>query len=331
MAFWWPVVEIPRGEAWLLFVSTVFNSRQVSFSFSLIPTYLSQKYKKQKAESHTSRVGGIVESDKCDAECESSDQEHPSKWLVPDITTDGTILVGWYSDDDPGNPYNWPRWAKIMVYIQINFYTFVVYMSSAAFTPAEVEFQATYGVPSSVGSLGMALVLLGYGIGPLLFGPLSDKPSIGRNPPYVVSFTVFLIVSVLAAVVNNVPGFLFLRFAQGFFGSPCLATGPASFADITSLINLPSGLWIWGVCAVSAPTVAPTLASLCVTSKAWQWSMWLIVWFAAPCFLLLVRLLSSPPCLVNLYNDSDLTSIRYSCQRHQAQPFYINAPGGYRL
>ncbi|KAE8374213.1 major facilitator superfamily domain-containing protein [Aspergillus bertholletiae] len=216
--------------------------------------------------------------------------KYPSRWHVPDTTTDGIVLVGWYSDDDPENPYNWPRWAKIMVYIQINFYTFVVYMSSAVFTPAEVEFQAEYDVPSSVGSLGMALVLLGYGIGPLLFGPLSDKPSIGRNPPYMISFTLFLITSILAAVVRNVPGFLFLRFAQGFFGSPCLATGPASFADITDLVQLPSGLWIWGVCAVSAPTVAPTLASLCVASNGWQWSMWLIVWFAAPCFVFLAFL-----------------------------------------
>ncbi|KAF7630701.1 synaptic vesicle transporter [Aspergillus flavus] len=242
------------------------------------------------AYSTAARVAGNVESDTYDTECEISDQKGPSKWLVPETTPDGMILVDWYSDDDPANPHNWPRWAKIMTYIQINFYTFVVYMSSAAFTPAEVAFQAEYGVSSSVGSLGMALVLLGYGIGPLLFGPLSDKPSIGRNPPYVISFAIFLIVSVLAAVVNNVPGFLFLRFAQGFFGSPCLATGPASFADITNLVNLPSGLWIWGVCAVSAPTVAPTLASLCVASKGWHWSMWLIVWFAAPCFLLLIFL-----------------------------------------
>lgn len=272
-----------------------------------------------------------MESDPYDAECEISDQKGPSKWLVPETTTDGMILVDWYSDDDPANPQNWPRWVKIMTYIQINFYTFVVYMSSAAFTPAEVAFQAEYGVSSSVGSLGMALVLLGYGIGPLLFGPLSDKPSIGRNPPYVISFAIFLIVSVLAAVVNNVPGFLFLRFAQGFFGSPCLATGPASFADITNLVNLPSGLWIWGVCAVSAPTVAPTLASLCVASKGWHWSMWLIVWFAAPCFLLLVRYCPAHHILWTSTTIRDLISIRFFYRKRSAQLFYTNAPGGYGL
>ncbi|KAF3480836.1 Cycloheximide resistance protein [Arthroderma uncinatum] len=210
--------------------------------------------------------------------------------LSPEVTPDGTILVGWYSDNDPGNPHNWSSWMKFLVYVQINFYTFVIYMSSSIFSIVQGEFMDIYGVPQSVGSLGLALVLLGYGIGPMLFSPLSEIAALGRNPPYLVTLVIFMIITVLTAVVDNAPGFLVLRFLQGFFGSPCLATGAASLADVTSLVNLPYGLWIWGTFATSAPAVAPTIAGFSSVVKGWQWSMWEVLWGTVPCLILLLFL-----------------------------------------
>lgn len=175
-----------------------------------------------------------------------------------------------------------------MVYLQINFYTFIVYMASSIFSAAQQEFMDIYGVPQAVGSLGLALVLLGYGLGALLFSPLSEIPAIGRNPPYIISLTIFILVSGLAVVVENVPGFLVLRFLQGFFGSPCLATGAASLTDVTDLVNIPYGLWIWGTCAVAAPAIAPCVAGFSIMANGWRWSMWEILWGAAPCLILLV-------------------------------------------
>ncbi|KAK2831020.1 hypothetical protein FQN49_007080 [Arthroderma sp. PD_2] len=212
------------------------------------------------------------------------------QWLTPEVNPDGTILVGWYSDTDPGNPHNWPFWVKFMVYVQINFYTFVIYMSSSIFSIVQAEFMAIYGVPQSVGSLGLALVLLGYGLGPMLFSPLSEIPALGRNPPYLVTLVIFMVLTALTGVVNNAPGFLVLRFLQGFFGSPCLATGAASLADVTSIVNLPYGLWIWGTFATSAPAVAPTIAGFSSVVKGWRWSMWEVLWGSVPCLILLLFL-----------------------------------------
>ncbi|EEQ29782.1 hypothetical protein McanMca71_005967 [Microsporum canis] len=221
---------------------------------------------------------------------EKSAQSAGCQWLSPEVTPDGTILVGWYSDSDPGNPHNWPSWLKVLVYIQINFYTFVIYMSSSIFSIVQGEFMAIYGAPQSVGSLGLALVLLGYGIGPMLFSPMSEITALGRNPPYVITLVIFMVLTVLTGVVDNAPGFLVLRFLQGFFGSPCLATGAASLADVTSLINLPYGLWIWGTFATSAPAVAPTIAGFSSVVKGWRWSMWEVLWGTVPCLILLLIL-----------------------------------------
>ena len=87
------------------------------------------------------------------------------------------------------------------------------------------------------------------GIGPLLFSPISEIPIVGRNPPYLLTFGIFVLLCVPTALVDNFGGLLVLRFLQGFFGSPCLATGGASIGDIFSLLKLPYGLSLWAAFA----------------------------------------------------------------------------------
>lgn len=65
-------------------------------------------------------------------------------------------------------------------------------------------------------TLGLALYVLGYGVGPRIFAPLSDIPWIGRNPVYVIIFRIFVILGIPTAVVDNFGGLLALRFLQGF-------------------------------------------------------------------------------------------------------------------
>lgn len=63
---------------------------------------------------------------------------------------------------------------------------------------------------------------------------MSEVPVFGRNIPYITTFFIFVILAVPTALVENLGGLLVLRFLQGFFGSPCLASGGASMQDIVS-------------------------------------------------------------------------------------------------
>lgn len=58
-------------------------------------------------------------------------------------------------------------------------------VGSAIYTPAIPYIEHIYHTIPVVASLGLALYVLGYGVGPLLFSPLSEIPIIGRNPPYM--------------------------------------------------------------------------------------------------------------------------------------------------
>jgi DHA1 family multidrug resistance protein-like MFS transporter len=218
-------------------------------------------------------------------------EKGPSQPIVPTKTSDGTILVDWYSDSDPENPRNWNSRKKLLVALQIYLYTLVVYMGSSIYTPSAPAVEEKFGVSATAASLGLALYVLGYGIGPVIFSPVSEIPRVGRNPPYILTFGLFVILSIPTALVDNFAGLLVLRFLQGFFGSPCLATGGASLGDIYSLLKLPYGLTIWAAFATLGPALGPVISGFSVPAMNWRWSLWEIVWMAGPVFLVMLFLL----------------------------------------
>jgi hypothetical protein len=61
-------------------------------------------------------------------------------------------------------------------------------------------------------------LLLVDGLGPLLFSPLSEIASVGRNAPYIITLFIYTMLWIGAATVQNFPGYLVLRFLTGFFG-----------------------------------------------------------------------------------------------------------------
>ncbi|KAI5195377.1 MFS general substrate transporter [Aureobasidium subglaciale] len=203
--------------------------------------------------------------------------------VLPVVTNTGEILVDWYTTDDPANPQNWAP--------KKNIYTFAVYSGSAIYTPSEGGVMIAFGVSAPVSSLGLALYVLGYGCGPLLFSPLSEVPRFGRNSTYVATYAIFVILCIPTALVNNIGGLLFLRFLQGFFGSPCLATGPATMQDIFSLIKFPYILAVWTSFSYCGPAVGPVLSGFAVDVINWRWSIWEMLLISGPIFMLMFLLM----------------------------------------
>lgn len=58
--------------------------------------------------------------------------------------------------------------------IRPSLYTFAVYLGSSVYSPAIPHVMEIFGVGETAGSLGLSLYVLGYGIGPMLFSPLSE-------------------------------------------------------------------------------------------------------------------------------------------------------------
>jgi DHA1 family multidrug resistance protein-like MFS transporter len=138
------------------------------------------------------------------------------------------------------------------------------------------------------GSLGLALYVLGYGVGCLLFSPLSEIPAIGRNPPYAISGFLFVILCIPTALVSNYEGLMVLRFLLGFMASPCLATAGASLTDIWKLPQVPFAIALWAAVATLGPALGPTLSSYAVRDLGWRFSSWELMIIAGPVYLLMI-------------------------------------------
>jgi len=135
------------------------------------------------------------------------------------------------------NPQNWPTSKKACALLQLCFYSMAVYGASSMYVPGEGGVMQRFHVGATPAAIGLAIYVVGYGIGPLLFAPLSEIASIGRNWVYVPTFFLFVILSIPTAFVENYAGLLVLRFLTGFFGSPCLANGGASVGDLVGSIS----------------------------------------------------------------------------------------------
>ncbi|KAE8446636.1 hypothetical protein EG329_011829 [Mollisiaceae sp. DMI_Dod_QoI] len=200
------------------------------------------------------------------------------------------ILMDWYGEEDVDNPLNWPMRKKLFTTFVICLYTFVVYCGSAIFVPSFGFLMYRFDVSEVVSSLGLALYVVGYAMGPMIFSPLSEIAMIGRNPPYVISFILFFVVSIITAVVDNFAALMVLRFLQGFFGSPCLASGGASLQDIYSWSQVPYGFIVWVAAMYCGPALGPLLSGYAVSSN-WHWPLWEMVIMAGPFMILLIAFL----------------------------------------
>lgn len=125
------------------------------------------------------------------------------------------------------------------------------------------------------------------GVGPLFFSPLSEVPRLGRNIPYMVTFLLFIIITIPASRVSNYPGLVVLRFIQGFLGGPVLATGGASAGDILGFHKIPYGLTFWSCAAYGGPALGPLLSGFAVSEGTWRWSMYELLILSGFTYILL--------------------------------------------
>ena len=84
---------------------------------------------------------------------------------------------------------------------------------------------------------------------------MSEIPQIGRNPVYIGTLFFFVILQLPIALAPNFATILVFRFITGFLGSPVLATGGASIADMYTPKKRAYAISLWGLSAVCGPSM----------------------------------------------------------------------------
>ncbi|KAG4439814.1 hypothetical protein IFR05_004712 [Cadophora sp. M221] len=201
-------------------------------------------------------------------------------------------VVTWYGDHDPENPLNWSTPKKFFVTGMICLLTFSVYIGSAIYSAGTQEITMVFGVSQVAATLGLTLFVAGYGVGPMIWAPMSEIPQIGRNPIYIGTLVVFVFFQFGVIYAKNFGMLLAFRFLTGFFGSPVLATGGASLADMYRPAKRAYAIGIWGLAAICGPVLGPLVGGFAAQHKGWQWPIWELLWLSG--FALIVLIVCLP-------------------------------------
>ena len=86
--------------------------------------------------------------------------------------TDGDPFVVEFQKDDPGNPLNWGSFRKWFITLIATTSVFAVTLTSSAYSVSANEVFQDFDISSEVFTLGLSLFVLGFAIGPALWGPL---------------------------------------------------------------------------------------------------------------------------------------------------------------
>lgn len=193
--------------------------------------------------------------------------------------TDGKKIISW-EPDDKENPHNWSSRRKAFITIVTMLTVINSTMASSLPSMAVPYITREWGVTSDTQKvLPISTYLIGYVLGPLLWGPLSEH--IGRRNLTTVTLLLFTLWTLGCALAPNWPAFLIFRLLCGAFGSAPIAVVTGQLADMyEDPVIRGHALSYFMVMTVCGPLLAPIVSGFCSTTIGWRWSFWVALIYA---------------------------------------------------
>lgn len=181
-------------------------------------------------------------------------------------------LVTW-KIDDPENPKNWSKGYKWWCTMVVATTCFVVAFNSAVIT-ADLEGVAKeFNVSLEVAFLSVSVFVVGFGVGPMVFAPLSEI--VGRRPVYAVTLSLAVIFTIPGAVAKNIGTLLVTRTIDGIaFSAPMTLVG-GTLADLWRNEERGVPMAAFSAAPFSGPAVGPLVGGFLADALGWRWLYWI--------------------------------------------------------
>ena len=118
---------------------------------------------------------------------------------------------------------------------------------------------------------GLALFVLGFAVGPLLWAPLSEI--FGRQVIFIITFGGFTAFNAGCAGAKNMGTLLVLRFFAGAIGSSPLTNAGGVIADIFTAQERGLAMSLFALAPSGGPTLGPMLGGFLGENAGWKWVM----------------------------------------------------------
>ena len=191
-----------------------------------------------------------------DVESQRSEEENRQQTnQPPEKQEKDPNLVVWDGPDDPENPLNYPLWRKWVITMALAGTALWVTFASSIFASATVKAAMHFHVSLEVMTLGTSLMVLGYMIGPLIWGPFSEL--YGRKVPLFSGYFVFAVFQIPVAVAQNVETIMLCRFIQGVFGCSPLSIVGGALVDFWDPVGRGVAVSLFASATFLGPTLGP--------------------------------------------------------------------------
>jgi len=201
------------------------------------------------------------------------------------------FVVGYEGDNDIMNPHNWsratrfgamyvllPREVKAWLTkdrINVAMIGWIVGFASSVDSAALEQAAKEFGVGKVTESLATGIFLIGFGVGALFAGPVSE--TVGRNPVYIVTLTLYMIFIMASALAPTIGAQIAFRFIAGCFAATPLTCAGGSISDLWNPMERVYAFPIFANAAFLGPIFGPIVGGFVGESTlvSWRWCEWI--------------------------------------------------------
>ncbi|KAF7929808.1 uncharacterized protein EAE97_009405 [Botrytis byssoidea] len=199
---------------------------------------------------------------------------------IPSAKTNGKIdykLVT-FLPDDPENPKNWSKAFKWYITMVVAMTCFVVALASSIITADLIGVEEEFNVSEEVALVSITVFVMGFGIGPMMFAPLSEV--VGRRWIYGVTLFLAVIFIIPCAVAQNIETLLVCRALDGiWFSAPMTLVG-GTLADLWRTEERGVPMAAFSAAPFIGPAIGPLIGGFLSDAAGWRWLYYIQIIFA---------------------------------------------------
>ncbi|KAM0350966.1 hypothetical protein ACHAPU_002744 [Fusarium lateritium] len=184
-------------------------------------------------------------------------------------------LVDFDGPDDPYRPMNWPTKKKVITTMLYGLVTMSATWASSSYSAGTREVATHFNVGTQTATLGTTLFLVGFGLGPLLWAPLSEV--YGRRQAVLIPMFFAICFSFGSAVAKDLQTLMITRFFCAFFASAPVTNTGGVLGDLFLPTERGIAMAGYAMAVVGGPVIGPIVSSALVQNPTlgWRWTEYL--------------------------------------------------------
>ncbi|KAI9643532.1 Synaptic vesicle transporter SVOP [Ciborinia camelliae] len=210
----------------------------------------------------------------------STAEKPEGKMPLPTANGDGKpeYKLVTFLPDDPENPKNWSKAFKWYCTMVVAITCFVVAFASSVITADLIGVQEEFGVSEEIALLSITVFVVGFGVGPMMFAPLSEV--VGRRWIYGVTLFLAVIFIIPCAVATNIETLLVCRALDGiWFSAPMTLVG-GTLADLWRTEERGVPMAAFSAAPFIGPAIGPLIGGFLSDAAGWRWLYYIQIIFA---------------------------------------------------